>query len=287
MMKLTVSLAKKLLCLIQGESLPRSQLKYAVVERMVEEGVLAIRSKGSRQTVYCRDATRVQSYLVNHFGIGNLARFIAAAAQTDLQRSEAVRVASDSKFKSIRSFKGFLVNCYHPLMARMGGFPVEISPRTGMFTYVHDFDDFVPAADIIVVGVENGENFRYIERQQELFPFAKILFVSRYPQSGDLLRWLQGIPNRYVHFGDFDFAGINIYLHEFKQYLDTRAEFFMPEGIEKLFQIYGNRDLYQRQIGCAPERSSLPEPGLKLLWDLICVEKKGVEQEVLISAAAT
>ena len=47
----------------------------------------------------------------------------------------------------------------------------------------------------------------------------KILFVCRYPQSNDLIKWLQSIPNRYLHFGDLDFAGINIYLNEFKKYL--------------------------------------------------------------------
>lgn len=282
-MRPTVSLARKLLRLTQGESLPQSQLKQPLVLRMIDEGVLAVRSTGRRQSVYCRNGTGVQRYLVNHFGIVDLSQFIAAATATDLQRSAAVRVAADSKIKPIRSFKGFLVNCSEPLDAKLDGVPFHVSPCLGTFTYIHDFESFIPATDITVVGVENGENFRYIERQQGLFPFTKILFVSRYPQSGDMVQWLQGITNRYVHFGDFDFAGINIYLNEFKQQLGSRAEFFVPDGIEKLFRDYGNRDLYQRQLSYAPKRDNLPEPALKLLWDLICAEKKGLEQEVLIA----
>ncbi|MCA6071324.1 MAG: hypothetical protein LE168_02900 [Endomicrobium sp.] len=61
------------------------------------------------------------------------------------------------------------------------------------------------------------------------------LFVSRYPQnqSKDLIKWLQSIPNNYLHFGDFDFAGIGIYLNEYKKYLTDKAMFLIPENIEK------------------------------------------------------
>jgi len=286
-MRLTASLARKMLRLLQGESLPYSQLKYSVIDRMVEEGVLTLRSAGTRKTVYCRNTTTLQGYIKNHFGVADLEQFVAVLEQKDLHRSDAVRIASDSKIKSIRSFKGFLVNCYDPLMTTLDGVALEISPRAGIFTYIHDFEDFIPAADIIIIGVENGENFRHIEQQQKLFSFSKILFVSRYPQSGDLIQWLRGIPNHYVHFGDFDFSGINIYLHEFKRHLSDRAEFFVPDGIAELLRTFGNRELYQRQLSHAPSRESLDEPALESLWDLICAEKKGLEQEVLITPAET
>ncbi len=284
-MRPTVSIARKLIRLMQGESLPHSQLKQPLTLRMIDEGVLAVRSTGSRRSVYCHDVIGVQRYLVNHFGIGDLSKFVAAAMATELQRSEAVRVATDTKFKAIRSFKGFLVNSLQPLDTQLDGVPFEASACPGTFTYIHDFEKFTLAADITVVGVENGENFRYIERQQGLFHFAKILFVSRYPQSGDLLAWLQSIPNSYVHFGDYDFAGINIYLNEFKQHLGSQAQFFVPKNLAGLMVTYGNRELYQRQFCTAPKRCCLPEPALVMLWDLICAEKKGLEQEVFIAAA--
>jgi len=282
-MKLSVSLAKKLLRLVQGESLPRSQVRHAIVDQMLEEGVLSVRSKGTRQSIYCRDATGAHHYLKNQLGVNDLSLFVGIINAADLLRSDAVRAASDSKIKTIRSFKGFLVNCYRPLEASLSGIPLQIVPIPGAFTYIHDFEDFILAGDVTVVGVENGENFRYIERQKKVFPFEKVLFVSRYPQSGDMVQWLQGITNRYVHFGDFDFAGINIYLNEFKPWLGLRASFFVPDGIEKLIQDYGNRELYDRQCKTAPQRNQLPEPALERLWDLISAEKKGLEQEVLIS----
>jgi hypothetical protein len=281
-MKLTVSLAKKLFSLTMGGFLPRSQVRQTLVDRMLDEGVLSLRTRGTRQSIYCQDPDALHSFLKNHLGINDLPLFIETASREDLLRSEAVHVASDSKLKAIRSFKGFLVNCDQPLDTRLNAVPFLISPVPGAFIYIYDFERFVPAVDITIVGVENGENFRYLERQQGIFPFEKRLFVSRYPQSGDLIQWLRSIPNRYVHFGDFDFAGINIYMHEFKRFLDDRAEFFVPHGIEALFRNYGNRNLYDRQLRSMPERMKLKEPGLEKVWDLICREKKGVEQEVLL-----
>ena len=80
-----------------------------------------------------------------------------------------------------------------------------------------------------------------------------------------------------------DFAGINIYLHEFKKQLGTRAQFFVPDDIEALFCRYGNRSLYDRQFSRKPARGDLAEAALENLWDLICRQRKGLEQEVLIA----
>lgn len=285
-MKLSVSLARKLSRLVKGEVLPRSLVKSPLVDQLLEHEILTLRSKGTRQSLCCRDSVGLHSFLRNHLGINDLDLFIATADSKELLRSEAVQIASDSKLKKIRTFKGFLVNCYQPIEASLNGAPYLVAPTPGVFTYIYDYESFVPAAEATIIGVENSENFRYLEKQNELFPYGKTLFVSRYPQSGDLAKWLQGIKNPYVHYGDFDFAGINIYLNEFKQRLGGRAEFFVPEDIVSLFHRYGNRELYDRQATIAPVRNRLQESGLEKLWDLINAEKKGVEQEVLVGRSA-
>ena len=65
-----------------------------------------------------------------------------------------------------------------------------------------------------------------------------VLFVSRYPQSADLREWLIKIPNRYIHFGDFDLAGICIYQSEFYKFLGDRAGFLIPEDIRREVEIW-------------------------------------------------
>ena len=88
-------------------------------------------------------------------------------------------------------------------------------------------DGFAIPEDVMVVGIENPENFRWISRQKVFFKenlssSSPLLFVSRYPQTqhGDLIRWLKAIPNRYVHFGDLDLL----------RYKDIPHRIFLPFG---------------------------------------------------------
>lgn len=91
---------------------------------------------------------------------------------------------------------------------------------------------------------------------------------------------MQTIPNPYLHFGDLDFAGIGIYLNEFKKHLGNRATFFIPGNTEELLGRYGNRELYDNQKSNFDERDI--ENSLKVLIESIHGYKKGTEQKVLI-----
>jgi hypothetical protein len=109
------------------------------------------------------------------------------------------------------------------------------------------------------------------------------MFVSRYPQnqSKDLVKWLQSIPNDYLHFGDFDFAGIGIYLNEFKKHLTRNADFFVPENIDTLIADYGNKKRYDEQKINFDIKSIQEEKLLKLIAT-IHKYRKGLDQEILI-----
>lgn len=118
----------------------------------------------------------------------------------------------------------------------LNGNEYVVNPVEGSFVFVSDWKSFSIPQDVVVVGIENMENFRMIRLQRDFFAQCigshRLLFVSRYPQSSDLRSWLQLIPNRYIHFGDFDLAGINIFLTEFYAYLGERASFLIPSDIE-------------------------------------------------------
>ena len=133
---------------------------------------------------------------------------------------------------------------------------------------------------MIVVGVENMENFRLIRRQRELFESQvgnRLLFVSRYPQSTDLRDWLQTIPNRYVHFGDFDLAGIHIFLTEFYPHLLSRASFLIPTDIEERLRI-GSMERYNAQLSKF-RHLHCEQPALQSLIDLINKYHRCYDQE--------
>ena len=96
-----------------------------------------------------------------------------------------------------------------------------------------------------------------------------------------MIKWLQSIPNNYLHFGDFDLAGIGIYLHEYKLKLSNKSSFFIPENIEYLLRTYGNKLRYDYQKTNF-DISLIEEKELLQLIQLIHQHKKGLDQEVLI-----
>jgi len=281
-MDLTIGRAKKLLRLISGELIPASQLQDVTIKRMIDEGVIEIKTKGGRKKqVFATNPETLNHYLKNQFGINDLVRYVEGLEKGDLTRSASVQISSNSKLKPIRTFCGFPVNCFCPIDATLNNQPVVIKPCEGIFTFIYDFERFIPSSDTTIIGIENPENFRYVQQQAYLFEAYKPLFVSRYPQSKDLIKWLESIPNNYIHFGDFDFEGINIYHNEYKKYLKERATYFIPNNIEELLQSNGNRALYDKQSNWGEEK--ITEEGIITLLSLMHKYKKCLEQEILIS----
>ena len=230
-MKMTAALLEKLIRLANGENLPASSLKGDWFEQMHDDGILVAETHGSRKSLRARDSASFRHYIESQYDIRDLERTHELLSKRAVDRYEQVDVTGDSKFITRRTFTGFLVNSYQPIEAMLNGQPMIIRPPEGSCLFIADYQHFNIPENIVIVGVENAENFRYIERQKYLFKsYGNVLFVSRYPQvqSKDLLKWLQSIPNRYVHFGDLDLAGIAIYENEYYCHLGERASFFVP-----------------------------------------------------------
>ncbi|MBN9349996.1 MAG: hypothetical protein J0H55_04860 [Chitinophagaceae bacterium] len=281
-MKIPIHIAEKLLRLFNGEYIPSSQARHALIDQLVLDGILQ-RSGRIQKTLWLTDREALKVYLKNHLAISDLEEYIRVSNMENVSRSELVKISSDSKLSAIRTFKGFLINCYSPVRAKIGTRHVIIKPENGTFQFIYDYENFIPSADVTIVGIENPENFRYVQKQKYLFNDIFPLFVSRYPQSQskDLIDWLQKIPNGYLHFGDFDFAGIGIYLNEFKKYLSEKSAFFIPENFEKLIKEFGNRKRYDIQkINFDPKK--IREENLIRLIQIIHKYRKGLDQEILI-----
>ncbi len=281
-MKIPIHIAEKLLQLSQGVIIPSGAAKHALIEELVSERIIE-RTGRIQKKLTLVDSKPLFLYLQNKHGINDLKKYIEVYQKEDLQRNELVDISSNSKLRQVRTFKGFLVNSYIPIKAALNGKPITLNFTDGTFQFIYDFEKFIPEENVTIVGIENPENFRYIEKQKYLFKEIQPLFVSRYPQnqSKDLVKWLQSIPNNYLHFGDFDFAGIGIYLNEYKRHLEKKALFFVPNNIEELFKLNGNRILYNEQnINFKVER--INEDNLLKLIETIHKYRKGLEQELLI-----
>lgn len=282
-MKITIALIDKLIRLRNRESLPASQLKGEWVKDLVREGVLISTSHGSRRTLFAPNAETLCKALASvdeRFIDMKLLREILLSENT--LRSQQASSTGNSKLVMTRSCPGFPINSYEPISCTLNDREFVVNPQEGSFLFMTDWQSFFIPDDVVVVGIENMENFRMVRQQRELFEQCignnRLMFVSRYPQSIDLRSWLQTIPNHYIHFGDFDLADINIFLTEYNAYLGNRSSFLIPSDIERRLAkgtIERYNDQYQKYKGI---KSNIPE--IQHLIDIInryhrCYDQEG------------
>jgi hypothetical protein len=287
--KLSIGIAQKLKQMLDGEEIQSSKLKQTIVLKMVEDGAIQYRNTSkSKRTYFINNSENLINYLITEFGINNLNEYVTQLNNPNLTRGDAIKIASDSKIKKIRSFKGFLVNSIQPINATINNNATVISPVEGTFTFIYDFNTFTIPDDVTIVGIENPESFRYINKQTGLFKDIKPLFVSRYPQNqnNDFIEWMNDIPNNYLHFGDFDFSGINIFLNEYQKHIGKKATFFIPDEIEIMIKENGNTNNYDVQIYREPDSAKINDEKLLNLIKIIHKYKKGLEQEYLINVVS-
>lgn len=232
-MSLTLKQIRNLQALLKGETLAWSAINNELLQLLIDEQLVTIKTHRSRKTIYTHDADNLQSFLEQYFEELRSFDWSKDAISIASSRAELAADSGNSKSVMLRSCPGFMVNSFDPIPARLGDREIVIAPVEGTMLFVADWEHFAIPENVLVVGVENMENFRRVREQRQLFPTNQpLLFVSRYPQSTDLRQWLTQIPNKYLHFGDFDLAGMHIYDTEFYKHLGERASFFIPDDIE-------------------------------------------------------
>jgi hypothetical protein len=281
-MNLTLKIAKALVQLINGETIPNSSAISEIIDDLVTENIIFRKGK-HKKSLQLLNENNLHTYLVNQLQINDLNSYILALENENSSRADFVKITSDSKKSKERAFKGFLVNCYSPIVAELNKRTITINPTIGSFMFIYDYETFKIPKDITIIGVENSKNFSQIQEQKYLFKGLKPLFVSRYPQNQnkDLIKWIKSIPNNYQHFGDFDISGIGIYLNEYKKHLSQKATFFIPKNIKRALQENGNRERYNVQKPNF-KKDAIQELTLLELLELINIEKKGLDQEYYI-----
>ena len=281
-MKLPLRIAKALIKMSEGITIPASVAKHSVIEDLIQENIL-FRTGKVKKTMGLISRKDLDIYLHNRFSIKELEAYITALEESNTSRAALTDITGDSKLRSVRTFKGFLANSFSPVPARLNSEEITFEPREGMFHFIYDFETFIPAEHVTIVGVENSENFRKLKEQAYLFKRITPLFVNRYPQnqSKDFIRWVKSIPNNYLHFGDFDMAGIGIYLNEYKKHIPEKSRFFIPDEFEHLLMTSGSRERYDLQK-INFDVTEIKEKDLLSLIDLLHLHKKGLDQESLI-----
>jgi len=283
-----MAISASIQALISGEQVAGSKLSSKLLNELMAEGLLSVVTHGSRKSYRARDVEALKRYLIDKdesYRMLEVSSFVS--------RASLAAETGNSKLVKVRSCLGFPVNTYEAMTCLLNDREMVINPVEGSFLFITDWTAFSIPMDVVVVGVENMENFRMIRQQRTFFESEigkhRFLFVSRYPQSTDLRSWLQSIPNRYVHFGDFDLAGIHIFMTEFHQYLGERSSFFVPSDIEMRLQ-KGSRERYDSQLSRFGNLKS-DDKDIQSVIDLInkhhrCYDQEGyIKKQIEVVAA--
>ncbi len=271
-----MAVSTSLQALIAGEQVAGSRFSRKMLDELMAEGLLSVVTRGSRKSYRARNIEALKRYLIDK---DESYRMLEVHASDS--RASMAAETGNSKLVKLRSCPGFPVNTYEPMTCLLNDREMVVNPVEGSFLFITDWKAFSIPEDVVVVGVENMENFRMIRQQRQLFESEigkhRFMFVSRYPQSTDLRLWLQSIPNRYVHFGDFDLAGIKIFLTEFQQFLGNRSSFLVPSDIEKRLQ-NGSQERYDSQLSRFGNLKS-DDKAIQFVIDLINKYHRCYDQE--------
>lgn len=280
-MNITIEQAKLLKELSEGKKVPLSRLKARIFQQLIQEQVLLRQKESHGWNIYTDHPQSLLNYLYNHYIRCTLDEYIERG-QAAPSRSNNIRMSGDSKLKETELWQGFYFKVSEPIHAQWQGKPLTLLPYPeGIPVFMPQPETLSLPEEVTVVMIENSENFLKIETQLPLFQGLKCFFVSFYPreQHSYFIEWLQKQPNNYVHYGDFDFAGIHIYQSQYKKYVSGESRYLVPSGLLPLFRRYGKRALYNNQFSLQALIKA-DEPGISELLEIIKREHKGLEQEI-------
>ena len=173
-----MAISASIQALLAGEQVAGSRISRSLLDELMAEGLLLVATRGSRKSYRTRDVEALRRYLIDK----DESYRMLEVGTTDT-RAAMASSTGNSKLVTVRSCP---VNSYQPIPCSLNGKPFVVNPPEGSFVFIDNWQQFAIPEDVVVVGIENMENFRMIRRQRQLFEReignAPLLFVSRYPQ---------------------------------------------------------------------------------------------------------
>ena len=242
---------------------------------------------GKPQQVYLNDQSallgviRANGYKIE--SITDLDYFIKQGEEP-ISRDEIADYYSDTKRKESKSFNGLMVNVIDKLEIIFNNKKQYIYPMEGMGLFLHYSSKLEIADDVIIIGVENPQVVWKISNYKHLFTENKkylFICISEY-KTNYQYQWLESFEGEYIHFGDFDLAGANIYLNTIIPKLKKakKHSFLIPENIYEIMKKRNYKKDYQNQLNYR----NIESKDDFLLQELISFIKKykiTLEQEML------
>ena len=201
-----------------------------------------------------------------------------------ISRDEVADKYSNTKEIESKSFNGLMIGVFNKLEVTLNNKKQYLSPLDGTGVFIHYTSKLELDNDIILVGVENPQVLWYINRYKHLFNGDKkylFLSISEYKTTYQY-KWLESFQGEYIHFGDFDLAGISIYLNTVIPKLKNckKYSFLIPDNIFNIIKEKNYTKDYQNHTRFLNIKSKEDEKVQKLI-EFIKSYKITLEQESL------
>lgn len=200
-------------------------------------------------------------------------------------RDEIADNYSHTKRVESKSFNGLMISVFDKLEVNFNEKKQFFYPLEGSGLFLHYTSKLQLDDDVIVVGVENPQVVWNIDKYKHLFNKEKrylFLCISEYKTTYQYA-WLESFSGEYIHFGDFDLAGINIYLYTIVPKLKKckSHSYLIPDDIYEKIKKRNYQKDYSNQTRYLNIESKF-EPKLQELISFIKDTKLTFEQEMLI-----
>ena len=217
----------------------------------------------------------------NNYNINSLEdidSYIEDMFNSSVSRDIIQKYTSNTKSKTSKSLDGLYVSSLQDIDIKIDDEVVTIIPQNGMGYFLFYTQKVELFEDTVIVGIENYQVVWFAKKYKEFFKDKKVLFVYI---NTIFLKWIEDKENEYIHFGDYDLAGINIYLNKVIPRLKKvkKHSILIPKDIEKLIQKDGGSELFKKQLRY--ENITASQDNIAKLISTIKYYKKGLEQEGL------
>ena len=262
----------------------RKFIEKIVIQKLKLNGSIALnRMTAQRYEIELLKEENIFSFLksigyIKIETVDDIDRYIEEILDKKVSRDKIQAWTKSTKSKTSKSLKGLYLSSVENIDIKINDEVVTIVPTNGLGYFCFYTEKVTVSKDTIIVGVENYQVIWFAKKYRELFREKNLLFVVRNPY---MREWIENLENEYIHFGDYDLAGISIYLNKIIPRLQKSKKYsmFIPSNIETLIKEHGDQELYEKQ----KQYKSLYTSDIQInnLINSIETNKKSLEQEGL------
>ena len=254
-----------------------------IVEKLRLNGAIKTkRQTPKREVIYLLKAENIFLFLKNsNYNIDvleDIDTFLQEVIETQPSRDIVQKWQQNGKRHKSDSLRGLYVSSLTNIVIKVDDKEFTVLPTDGIGYFLFYAQKIEVSPETIIVGIENYQVIWFAQKYQQFFDNKNILFVV---SNSYMWEWIEDLENEYIHFGDYDLAGINIYLNTIVPRLKKckKHSMFIPKNIEYLIKEHGCRELYEQQASYM--NLVINDSDISILKDIICHYKKSLEQEGL------